>query len=69
MQGDVAEDGEGAAVASTPRHRWCIITRRPHSIAFPIYKILETFFRIFSLLFFLKKYSDSLSDKLSHRDG
>lgn len=51
MEGDVAEDGEGAAVvASTLRHRECSVT-----VVIALFlQILWRLFRIFSLLFFLK---------------
>ena len=65
MEGDVAEDGEGAAVvASTLRHRECIVTV---VIALFHTNTLETFSNFFSSFLF-KKYSLSLN-KLSHRDG
>ena len=52
MEGDVAEDGEGAAVvASTLRHRECIVT-----VVIALFlQILETFSNFFSS-FLLKKY-------------
>lgn len=57
MEGDVAEDGEGAAVvASTLRHRECVVL--PVVIAL-FHKNIGDFFRIFSLLF--EKIRDSLS--------
>lgn len=66
MEGDVAEDGEGAAVvASTLRHRECVVL--PVLIALFHTNTLETFSNFFSS-FLLKKYSLSLN-KLSHRDG
>ena len=49
VEGDVAEDGEGAAVvASTLRHRECSVT-----VVIALFlQILWRLFRIFSLLFF-----------------
>ena len=66
MKGDVAEDGEGAAVvASTLRHRECIVTV---VIALFHANTLETFSNFFSS-FLLKKYETLSLDTLSHRDG
>ena len=66
MEGDVAEDGEGAAVvASTLRHRECIVTV---VIALFHTNTLETFSNFFSS-FLLKKYETLSLDTLSHRDG
>lgn len=65
MEGDVAEDGEGAAVvASTLRHRECIVT-----VVIALFlQILETFSNFFSS-FLLKKYETLSLNTLSHRDG
>ena len=58
MEGDVAEDGEGAAVvASTLRHRECIVTV---VIALFHTNTLETFSNFFSSFLF-NKIRDSLS--------
>lgn len=58
MEGDVAEDGEGAAVvASTLRHRECIVTVL---IALFQYKYSGDFFEFF-LFFSFEKIRDSLS--------
>jgi len=66
VEGDVAEDGEGAAVvASTLRHRECIVTV---VIALFPANTLETFSNFFSS-FLLKKYETLSLDTLSHRDG
>jgi len=68
VEGDVAEDGEGAAVvASTLRHRECSVTVL---IALFQYKYSGDFFEFFLFFSFEKILLRlSLSNKLSHRDG
>ena len=67
MEGDVTEDGEGAAVvASTLRHRECVVL--PVVIASFHKNTAGRLFEFF-LFFSFEKIRDSLSNKLSHRDG